>query len=46
MELLVEALKALGLIVAAAVAVLLVPLVFMIVFGLATGFDERVRDDE
>ena len=42
MELLLEAARALGLIVAMIVAVLLAPLVFMVIFSLVTGFDDRV----
>jgi ABC-type spermidine/putrescine transport system permease subunit II len=43
MELLLEAARALGLIVATIVVVLLAPLVFMVIFSLVTGFDDRVE---
>lgn len=43
MELLLEAARALGLIVAMIVAVLLAPLVFMVIFSLVTGFDDQVE---
>ncbi len=46
MELLLEAVRALGLIVAMIVAVLLAPLVFMVIFSLVTGFDDRVEQLE
>ena len=43
MELLLEAARALGLIVAMIAAVLLAPLVFMVIFSLVTGFDDQVE---
>ena len=43
MELLLEAARALGLIVVMIVAVLLAPLVFMVIFSLVTGFDDRAE---
>lgn len=42
----IDALKALGQIVGTLVAVLAVPLIFMIVFSLVAGFQERLRGDE
>ena len=48
MDILIEAGQALLLIVLMAAGVFLVPLLFMFVFSLATGFDERVpiEDDD
>ncbi len=43
MELLLDGARALGQIVLMVVAVLLAPLVFMIIFSLVTGFDDRVE---
>ena len=43
MELLLEAAQALGLIVAMLLVVLLAPLIFMFIFSLMTGFDDRVE---
>jgi ABC-type spermidine/putrescine transport system permease subunit II len=42
MDIVGEALSALGQIVAIVVAVLIAPLIFMIVFSLVTGFDDRL----
>lgn len=42
MDLFFEAVRALGLIAAMVLAVFLAPLIFMIVFSLVSGFDERV----
>lgn len=46
MDLLIEAVQALGLIVATVVVIFLVPLVFMLVFSLVSGFTERVPPAE
>ena len=46
MDILIEALGALGVIVGTVVAVFLIPLLFMIVFSLVAGFSDRApRDD-
>lgn len=46
MDILFDVIRALGTIVAAAVAVLVVPLIFMIIFSLVSGFDDRVPDGD
>jgi hypothetical protein len=46
MDVLIDALKAVGLIAGALVAVLVAPLIFMIVFSLVSGFNESVPGDE
>ena len=43
MELLLEALGALGLLAALLVVLIAAPLVFMVIFSLVTGFDDRVE---
>ncbi len=42
MELLLEAVGALGLLAALLVVLIAAPLVFMVIFSLVTGFDDRV----
>ncbi len=46
MDILVEALQALAVIAGMVVAVLLIPLLFMIVFSLITGFDDHAPHDD
>lgn len=46
MDVLIDALKAVGLIIGTFVAVLVAPLIFMIVFSLVSGFNESVPGDE
>jgi Fe2+ transport system protein B len=46
MDLLIEALKALGLIAGTVAVVILAPLVFVIVFSLVSGFNDSVPGDE
>jgi hypothetical protein len=46
MDLLIEALKAVGQIVFALAAILIAPLIFMVVFSLVSGFNEGLPDDE
>lgn len=46
MDLLIDALKAVGLIVGTLAAIFVAPLIFMIVFSLVSGFNESVPGDE
>ena len=46
MDLLIDALKAVGLIIGALAAVLIAPLIFMVVFSLVSGFNEGQPNDE
>lgn len=42
MDVLFDALRAVGLILAAVIAVFVTPLIFMLVFSLVSGFDDRL----
>ncbi|HEY8597972.1 MAG TPA: hypothetical protein VIL85_06045 [Thermomicrobiales bacterium] len=46
MNLLIDALKAVGLIVGTVGVVIVAPLIFMIIFSLVTGFSESAPGDE
>ena len=46
MDLLINALKAVGLIVGTIGIVIVAPLIFMIVFSLVSGFNESISGDE
>ncbi len=46
MDLLISALKAVGLIVGVGAAIVIAPLIFMVLFSLVSGFSDRAAGDE
>jgi hypothetical protein len=46
MDLLIEAVKAVGLIIAAGLAVVVAPLIFMLVFSIASGVEDHLPRDK